>query len=163
MQMEENEKIADFFNRVISHTNSMKACGETMTVLTIVEKILRTLSPKFYHIVVAIEESRKIDELKLEDLQGSLEAHEQRISERSANKAADQALQAMTSKKSNQSSRNGNKGKWKGKDSKKNSWKYSNDQDSGKTDSDVPESSNKKGGFKQSRGKKKVDKKKLKC
>src|ERR1044072_6172869 len=101
--MKENEKIADFFNRVISHTNSMKSCGETITEVTIVEKILRTLNPRFDHIVVAIEESRKIDELKIEDLQGTSEAHEQRISERSASKAADQALQAMISKQSNQS------------------------------------------------------------
>lgn len=81
--MESNEKIAQFFNRIISHTNAMKACGEIVSDQSIVEKILRTLTPNFDHIVVAIEESRKLDELKVEDLQGSLEAHEQRLMERS--------------------------------------------------------------------------------
>ncbi|XP_019441534.1 PREDICTED: uncharacterized protein LOC109346408 [Lupinus angustifolius] len=83
MQMEPSERITQYFNRVTSHTNATKANGEKMTDQIIVEKILRTLSPKFDHIVVVIEESKKIDEMKIVDLQGSLEAHEQRILERS--------------------------------------------------------------------------------
>ncbi|XP_019460063.1 PREDICTED: uncharacterized protein LOC109359822 [Lupinus angustifolius] len=58
------------------------------------KKILRTLNPKFDHIVVPIEESKKIEELKVMDLQGSLEAHEQRILEISTEKDVDRALQA---------------------------------------------------------------------
>ncbi|KAF1865983.1 hypothetical protein Lal_00041681 [Lupinus albus] len=46
---------------------------------SIVEKVLRTLHPRFDHIVVAIEESKKLDELKVEELQGSLQEHEQRL------------------------------------------------------------------------------------
>lgn len=76
MQMDSNEKIAQFFNRIISHTNAMKVCGETITVQSMVEKILRTLSPRFDHVVVAIEESRSLENMKVEDLQGRLEAHE---------------------------------------------------------------------------------------
>ncbi|XP_019435710.1 PREDICTED: uncharacterized protein LOC109342107 [Lupinus angustifolius] len=86
MQMESNEKVAQFFNRVNSHTNAMKATGEKMVDQVIVEKILRTLSPKFDHIVVANEKSKKIEELKIVDLQGSLKAHEQRLIERSMEK-----------------------------------------------------------------------------
>ncbi|KAL2322922.1 hypothetical protein Fmac_027301 [Flemingia macrophylla] len=99
MQMESGERIAQFFNRIISHTNAMKACGEKISDQTMVEKILRTLTPKFDHIVVAIEESKNIEELKVVDLQGSLEAHEQRLIERSIEKPVDQALQAQTSRK----------------------------------------------------------------
>ena len=100
MQMENNEKIVDFFNRVITHTNAMKNCGEKISNQTIIEKILRTLNPKFDHIVVAIEESKKIGEITIEELQGSLEAHEQRLIERKTEKPGDhQALQAHTLKR----------------------------------------------------------------
>jgi len=99
MQMEENERVAEFFNRVFTLTNAMKSCGEKVTDITIVEKVLRILNPKFDHIVVAIKKSRNLEILKVEELQGSLEAHEQRILERSGGKAPDQALQAQTYKK----------------------------------------------------------------
>ncbi|CAL0332600.1 unnamed protein product [Lupinus luteus] len=75
MQMEQSEKVAQFCNRIISHTNAMKACGEVMTDQTIMEKTLRTLIPSFDHIVVAIEESKRLEYLRIEELQGSLEAH----------------------------------------------------------------------------------------
>ena len=86
MQMENNEKITKFFNRIITHTNAMKNCGEKISDQSIVEKILRTLNSKFDHIVVAIEESKKLVELKVEELQGSLEAHEQRLIEKGLEK-----------------------------------------------------------------------------
>lgn len=40
----------------------------------VIEKIIRTLTPSFDYIIVAIEESRDLEELKTEELQGSLEA-----------------------------------------------------------------------------------------
>ncbi|XP_004488169.2 uncharacterized protein [Cicer arietinum] len=59
-------------------TNQMKANGEVMIEVVIVEKIIRTLTQRYNHIVVAIEESKNLDTMKLEDLQSSLEAHELR-------------------------------------------------------------------------------------
>nr|KYP61818.1 Retrovirus-related Pol polyprotein from transposon TNT 1-94 [Cajanus cajan]KYP63036.1 Retrovirus-related Pol polyprotein from transposon TNT 1-94 [Cajanus cajan] len=140
MQMENNEKIAEFFNRIITHTNAMKNCGEKITDQTIVEKILRTLDPKFDHIVVAIEESKKLEELKVEELQGSLEAHEQRLIERGSVKSDDhQALQAQTSKKGRYNS----KGNFRGRG----------------------QNSNRRGSFSNWRGGKKkvIDRKRIKC
>ena len=79
----------------------MKACDEAMVDSKIVEKVLRTLTPNFDHIVVAIEESKDIENMKVEELQNSLEAHEQRVLERkNNNKVAEQALQAKTNHKS---------------------------------------------------------------
>ncbi|KAE9598796.1 hypothetical protein Lalb_Chr15g0084801 [Lupinus albus] len=84
----------------------MKACGEMMSDQTMVEKILRTLSPKFDHIVVAIEESKKLSELKIEELQGSLEAHEQRLNERAMEKSSDgQALFTQNTRRTSYTAR----------------------------------------------------------
>jgi len=87
----------------------MKSCGETIIESMIVEKILRTLTLRFDHIVVAMEESGKIESLKIEELQGSLEANEQRLNERTTERHTDQALQAQTHKRGGSSGRSYNK------------------------------------------------------
>ncbi|XP_019415157.1 PREDICTED: uncharacterized protein LOC109326544 [Lupinus angustifolius] len=107
MHMESNERVAQFFNKVITHTNAMKACKEKISDQSIIKKILRTLTPRFDHIVVAIEESKKIEEMKVQDLQGSLEAHEQRLIERSNERPVDQALQAQLTDRRSLNGRNG--------------------------------------------------------
>ncbi|XP_019433657.1 PREDICTED: uncharacterized protein LOC109340423 [Lupinus angustifolius] len=86
MQMDKGEKIYEFFTRIITQTNAMKSYGEKIEDATIVEKILRIVTPRFDHTVVAIEESGKVEKMKVEELQGSLEAHEQRLNERGAKK-----------------------------------------------------------------------------
>ena len=91
----------------------MRNCGEQMTDQSIVEKVLRTLLPKFDHIVVVIEEVRDIETLELEELQGALEAHKQRLKERQPEKKTDQTLQAQV-KKGTGDSGNSKKGKGKG-------------------------------------------------
>ncbi|KAE9585742.1 hypothetical protein Lalb_Chr24g0394511 [Lupinus albus] len=96
MQMEEGERISEFFTRIITQTNAMKACGEKTEDATIVEKILRAVAPKFDHVVVAIEESGKLDKMKVVDLQGSVEAHEQRLNKRGVERSSHQALHVQT-------------------------------------------------------------------
>jgi CII-binding regulator of phage lambda lysogenization HflD len=82
LEMEENETISNYFSRLVTLTNQMKNCGETLSDQTIVEKILKTLPSKFNHIVVTIEETKDLSELKVKDPQGTLEAHEMKKSER---------------------------------------------------------------------------------
>ncbi|XP_073219922.1 uncharacterized protein [Cicer arietinum] len=105
LQMEEDEVVADYFNRVQVVVNQMRTNGESLTEVVIIEKILITLTQRYDHIVVAIEESKDLDKMKVEDLQGSLEAHELRVRERCAATSTSQvqALQAQVSKKTNQS------------------------------------------------------------
>jgi len=45
----------------------------------VVEKIFITLISAFKHIIVAIEESKDLDAMIVEELRNSLEAHEQRL------------------------------------------------------------------------------------
>ncbi|XP_019451815.1 PREDICTED: uncharacterized protein LOC109353913 [Lupinus angustifolius] len=73
MQMDEQESIAEYLNRIRGLINQMKGCGETLREQHAVEKIFRTLHPKFDHIVTAIEEAKNLDNLTIIELQGSLE------------------------------------------------------------------------------------------
>ncbi|XP_019418528.1 PREDICTED: uncharacterized protein LOC109329307 [Lupinus angustifolius] len=95
LQMEENETISEYFTKIHSLINQMKSCGEEVKDQAVIEKILRTLTPKYDHIVVAVEESKDLESYKVEELQSSFEAHEQRLKERLAEKNDDQALQAQ--------------------------------------------------------------------
>ncbi|XP_019415271.1 PREDICTED: uncharacterized protein LOC109326848 [Lupinus angustifolius] len=99
LQMEEDERISDYFARIRSLINLMRGCGEQMNELSIVDKILRTLSTKFDIVVIAIEESKDLETIKIDELQGSLEAHEQRLMERQNGRLTQQALSAQFKKK----------------------------------------------------------------
>ena len=43
------------------------------------EKLLRSLTSKFEHVVTAIEESMNLEEISIEELLGSLQVHEQHM------------------------------------------------------------------------------------
>ncbi|GAU22886.1 hypothetical protein TSUD_376970 [Trifolium subterraneum] len=119
-QMNEGETVSDFFSRLVTLTNQMKACGETITDLQKVEKVLRALTANFDYIVVAIEESKVLSDMKLEELQASLEAHEMRLKQRTSEKKVDQALQAKFTKKGKEEGSKWNKGKEKWRKKKNN-------------------------------------------
>ncbi|XP_050896242.1 uncharacterized protein LOC127102978 [Lathyrus oleraceus] len=74
--MEEKKTINYFKTRITRLVNQVKACGETITEQYVVAKILRSLTPRFDNIVVAIEESKDLVTMSKEELQSSLEAHE---------------------------------------------------------------------------------------
>ena len=54
--MEDSKSVSDFFNGVTKLVNQIKTYGETLTTREIVLKILRSLAPKFDHVVVAIKD-----------------------------------------------------------------------------------------------------------
>ncbi|XP_012570216.1 uncharacterized protein [Cicer arietinum] len=123
LHMENNENVTDYFNQVQIIINQMKANGEVMTEVMIIEKISRTLTQRYDHIMVEIEELKNLDTMKLEDLQSSLKAHELRVKERYKAHTQTQALQAQISKKSNQDGVKNKK--WKSK----SKWHQKQDQD----------------------------------
>jgi len=75
----------------------MKTNGETHSEQTKVEKILRSLTPRFEHVVAAIEEANDISKMTVRLLSGSLRAHEQRMNNYNIEKPIEQALQAQVS------------------------------------------------------------------
>jgi hypothetical protein len=84
LQMEDNKSITDFFTKGTKLVNEIKLSGEELTSRSVVGKILGSLAPKFDHVVVAIVESKDLSKLTKEELQGTLESHEQRMAERAA-------------------------------------------------------------------------------
>ena len=70
----------EYFARTLTITNKMKANGEDKGDVTVVEKILRSMTPKFGYVVCSIEESKDIDTLTIDELQSSLLVHEQHMS-----------------------------------------------------------------------------------
>jgi hypothetical protein len=61
----------------------------------VVEKILRSLSENLENVVCAIEESKILEEMTIDDLVGSLELYEQR--KKKKNESLKEALQAKVS------------------------------------------------------------------
>ncbi|XP_019455127.1 PREDICTED: uncharacterized protein LOC109356254 [Lupinus angustifolius] len=141
IQVEENDKVGDYFTKVITITNQMKGCGETVTDLMIIEKIMRSLPQKFDYIVVAIEESKDVSMMRIEVLQSSLEAHEMRLMDRNPIKNSEQALKAIHYKEKNK--------KWKGKKSR--------------PENDWPDTSERKVGQRKFNKQKKFDKRNVEC
>lgn len=73
------ETIAGFFLRLMLQTNITKSCDEHVIKLLNVEKVSRALTIKFNHIIMTIKESKNLSEMKIEELQASLETHEMRL------------------------------------------------------------------------------------
>ena len=78
LQMRESEKVKDYFSRVIEVVNQMRTYGEEINDQKIVEKILISLPEKYEYIVAAIEESKDLSTLTIQQLMSSLESHEER-------------------------------------------------------------------------------------
>ena len=76
--MKESEVVTDYITRVQTVVNQLIRNGEAITDTRVVEKILRSLTDNFENVVCAIEESKDLATLTVDELAGSLEAHEQR-------------------------------------------------------------------------------------
>lgn len=66
--MDESESIDDFFTRVTRLVNQIKVYGEMLASRSVATKILRSLPPKFDHVVVSIEESKNLSSMTKEEL-----------------------------------------------------------------------------------------------
>lgn len=78
--------------------------------VTIMEKILSSMTPKFNFVVCSIEESKDIDELSLGELQSSLMVHEQKLNQQDKDKPTLQASTTCQSLVSNKIDKKQHKG-----------------------------------------------------
>eukprot|EP00253_Pinus_taeda_P009476 PITA_09476 len=76
--MYNDESVANYFLRVDEIVNCMKKLGEEVKEAVVVEKVLRSLSPRFESKVSVIEEKEKLQDLKMSQFHGILTAYEMR-------------------------------------------------------------------------------------
>eukprot|EP00253_Pinus_taeda_P029430 PITA_29430 len=78
LKMYNDESVANYFLRVDEVVNCMKNLGEEIKEAIVVEKVLRSMSPKFESKVSAIEEKENLRILTMSQLHGILTAYEMR-------------------------------------------------------------------------------------
>jgi len=110
MRMRETEGVAEYITRVETVTNQLARNGETLPTSRVVEKILRSLTNDFENVVCAIEESKDLSKLTVEELAGSLKAHEQRKKKKW--EPLDQLLQTKMSIKDEKAQNTQGRGRW---------------------------------------------------
>lgn len=79
LKMKSGKSITYYFSRVMPIVNKVRLHGDKSDDVSIVEKILRSVTPKFNFVVFAIEESHDIDNLSLDELQSSLLVNEKKL------------------------------------------------------------------------------------
>jgi hypothetical protein len=79
LSMKDTDTVDSFDTHVIGLINQIKSHGETIEDIKVVEKVLRSLPPKFDTLVVTLEESKDLSRFSLDELQASLINHENRL------------------------------------------------------------------------------------
>eukprot|EP00253_Pinus_taeda_P033828 PITA_33828 len=78
LRMYNDESMANYFLRIDEIVNCMKKLGEEINEAIVVEKVLRSLSPKFVSKVSAIEEKENLQKITMSQLHRILTAYEMR-------------------------------------------------------------------------------------
>ena len=76
--MKDSENVDTFYTKVVGFINQLKSHGEAIEDRRVVEKILRSLSPRFENLVVTLEEHTNMTTFTIDELQASLINHEHR-------------------------------------------------------------------------------------
>jgi hypothetical protein len=93
LKMMESKLLNDFFTRTMSLVNQIKTNGDILEDQRIIEKNLTSIPPKFDLIIVAIEESKDLTQMCLDEIMSSLQIHEQRLT-RSTTVSYEQAFRS---------------------------------------------------------------------
>ncbi|XP_027915951.1 uncharacterized protein LOC114175377 [Vigna unguiculata] len=76
MKMKETKRVTEYITWLETVVNQLARNRETLSASQVVEKILRSMTDDFKNVVCAIEESKDLSKLTIEELAESLEAHE---------------------------------------------------------------------------------------
>ncbi|XP_074323265.1 uncharacterized protein LOC141660198 [Apium graveolens] len=77
--MKESGSLDDFYMKLHGLVTNIRALGETMEESYVVKKLLRAVPSRFLHIASAIEQFGKLEGMSVEEVVGSLKAHEERV------------------------------------------------------------------------------------
>jgi hypothetical protein len=75
IKMLEDETFGEFYSKMSDLTNSMVSLGKPISDVKLIRKILRSLPERFRIKETTIEESKDLEEMKIEELVGSLQTH----------------------------------------------------------------------------------------
>ena len=112
LRMKSGESVTDFFSQTMAIVNKLRIHIDKTEDVTVIEKILRSMTPKFNYVVCYIKESKDLDELLIDELQGSLLVHEQKIIQEDKE---EQALKASTNNNSWTTYRSADRGRGRGR------------------------------------------------
>ncbi|KAK9155989.1 hypothetical protein Sjap_003469 [Stephania japonica] len=96
LQMKSGESVTDYFSRTMAIVNKMRMHRDKTEDVFVVEKILRSLTPKFNFVVYAIEEANDVDLLSIDELQSSLLVHERKLNQQETEEQALRLYQQNT-------------------------------------------------------------------
>ncbi|KAJ4975863.1 hypothetical protein NE237_000969 [Protea cynaroides] len=82
LKMYEDETIDQYMNRVNEVVNSIRGLGEDLKCHIVCQKILWSLTPKFESKVSALEETKDLEHVTIDEIHGALTAFEMRIDPR---------------------------------------------------------------------------------
>ena len=66
--MKVGESVNKYFARTLTIANKMRVHGEKMKDVVVIQKIMRSMSPKFNYAVCSIEESNNLDTFSIDVL-----------------------------------------------------------------------------------------------
>ncbi|KAL8156229.1 hypothetical protein AgCh_001357 [Apium graveolens] len=92
LKMKDTEQLDDFCMRLNGLVTNIRALGETIAEEYVVKKLLRAVSSKFLQIASTIEEFGNLDTMSVEEIIGSLKAHEERLNGKTENSDGQQLL-----------------------------------------------------------------------
>nr|XP_027190971.1 uncharacterized protein LOC113786771 [Cicer arietinum] len=79
LKMKDSESVSDYCSKVKTIVDQMKRYRDEIEDVLVEEKIIRFLTHKFNYVVCVIEEAKYFDSMSIEELEGSLQAQEERM------------------------------------------------------------------------------------
>jgi hypothetical protein len=76
IKMLEEETFGEMYTKISDLRNSIVSLGKSISDVKLIQKILRSLPERFKIKVTTIEESKDLEEMKIEELVGSLQTYE---------------------------------------------------------------------------------------